>query len=62
MSLRSWQAATLLVATLTMGLMAGVFGVYAHTIMRGLANTDNRTFVVHRRPRAHRRRCGPVSA
>jgi uncharacterized membrane protein len=45
MSLRSWQAATLLVATLTMGLMAGVFGVYAHTIMRGLANTDDRTFV-----------------
>jgi len=32
-------------ATLTMGLMAGVFGLYAHTIMRGLGNTDDRTFV-----------------
>jgi uncharacterized membrane protein len=25
--------------------MAGVFGLYAHTIMRGLGNTDDRTFV-----------------
>jgi uncharacterized membrane protein len=45
MSLRSWQAVALLLATVTMGLMAGVFGVYAHTIMRGLGNTDDRTFV-----------------
>jgi uncharacterized membrane protein len=45
MSLRSWQVVTLLAATLTMGLMAGVFGVYAHSIMRGLTKTDDRTFV-----------------
>jgi uncharacterized membrane protein len=35
----------LLAATLAMGLMAGVFGLYAHTIMRGLGKTDDRTFV-----------------
>ncbi|MGH9260613.1 MAG: DUF1772 domain-containing protein [Acidimicrobiales bacterium] len=34
-----------MVATLTMGLMAGVFGLHAHTIMRGLGKTDDRTFV-----------------
>ena len=45
MTLRSWQVITLLAATLTMGLMAGVFGLYAHTIMRGLGTTDDRTFV-----------------
>ena len=45
MNLRSWQIVTLLPATLTMGLMAGVFGVYAHSIMRGLGKTDDRTFV-----------------
>ncbi|MDN5913970.1 MAG: DUF1772 domain-containing protein [Pseudonocardia sp.] len=45
MSLRSWQLVTLLPATLTMGLTAGVFGDWAHTIMRGLGTTDDRTFV-----------------
>ena len=35
----------LFAATITMGLMAGVFGLYAHTIMRGLRRTDDRTFV-----------------
>jgi uncharacterized membrane protein len=45
MSLRSWQVVTLLSATLTMGLTAGVFGDWAHTIMRGLHKTDDRTFV-----------------
>ncbi|MGH9212404.1 MAG: DUF1772 domain-containing protein [Acidimicrobiales bacterium] len=45
MNLRSWQTVTLLPATLTMGLTAGVFGDWAHTIMRGLHNTDDRTFV-----------------
>ena len=39
------QGATLLLATLTMGLMAGVFGLYAHAIMPGLGKTDARTFV-----------------
>jgi uncharacterized membrane protein len=36
---------SLLAATLTMGLMAGVFGLYAHAIMPGLGKTDDRTFV-----------------
>jgi uncharacterized membrane protein len=39
------RGAVLIVATLAMGLMAGVFGLYAHTIMRGLGRTDDRTFV-----------------
>jgi uncharacterized membrane protein len=45
MSRRSWQVLTLLPATLTTGLTAGVFGDWAHTIMPGLATTDDRTFV-----------------
>jgi uncharacterized membrane protein len=45
MSLRSWQAATLLAATLMMGLTAGVFGDWTHTIMPGLGTTDDHTFV-----------------
>jgi uncharacterized membrane protein len=45
MSLRSWQSVTLLAATLTMGLTAGLFGDWAHTIMPGLGTTDDRTFV-----------------
>jgi uncharacterized membrane protein len=36
---------TLVAATITMGLMAGVFGLYSHTIMPGLGRTDDRTFV-----------------
>lgn len=36
---------TLLVATLTMGHMVGVFAVYAYAIMPGLRKTDDRTFV-----------------
>jgi len=36
---------TLLGATLTMGLVAGTFALYAHTIMPGLRKTDDRTFV-----------------
>lgn len=39
------RGAVLAAATLAMGLMAGVFGLYAHTIMRGLGNTDDHTFV-----------------
>jgi uncharacterized membrane protein len=35
----------LIAATLTTGLMAGVFGLYTHTVMRGLRGTDDRTFV-----------------
>jgi uncharacterized membrane protein len=39
------QGISLVAATLTMGLMAGVFGHYTHTIMPGLRRTDDRTFV-----------------
>ncbi|WP_232668224.1 anthrone oxygenase family protein [Pseudonocardia sp. TRM90224] len=36
---------SLIVATLTMGLAAGAFVLFWHTIMPGLASTDDRTFV-----------------
>jgi uncharacterized membrane protein len=39
------SSAVLAAAVLTMGLMAGVFGLWAHTIMPGLRHTDDRTFV-----------------
>jgi uncharacterized membrane protein len=39
------QGACLLAATISVGLMAGVFTLYAHTIMPGLGKTDDRTFV-----------------
>ena len=39
------RAVSLLGATITMGLVAGVFVLYAHTIMPGLKRTDDRTFV-----------------
>jgi uncharacterized membrane protein len=39
------RAISLLGATITMRLAAGVFALYAHTIMPGLGNTDDRTFV-----------------
>lgn len=45
MSPRTRQVVVLLVATVTMGLMAGFFGDWAHTIMPGLQQTDDRTFV-----------------
>jgi uncharacterized membrane protein len=45
MSARTVQTIALLAGTITMGLMAGVFGLYSHTIMRGLGGTDDRTFV-----------------
>jgi uncharacterized membrane protein len=35
----------LLAATMTVGLMAGVFCLYANAIMPGLGRTDDRTFV-----------------
>ncbi|HEY3262391.1 MAG TPA: DUF1772 domain-containing protein [Pseudonocardiaceae bacterium] len=37
--------AVLVAATITVGLVAGVFALYAHTIMPGLRPTDDRTFV-----------------
>ncbi|MEU4226734.1 anthrone oxygenase family protein [Nonomuraea sp. NPDC026600] len=36
---------SLMAATMTMGLVAGVFGLYSHTVMPGLGKTDDRTFV-----------------
>jgi uncharacterized membrane protein len=39
------RGVALFVATTGTGLMAGVFGLYAHTIMPGLGETDDRTFV-----------------
>lgn len=40
-----FQDATLVSAAVAMGLMAGVFYLYAHTILPGLGRTDDRTFV-----------------
>jgi uncharacterized membrane protein len=45
MSLKTVQTISVLVATIATGLTAGVLGLYAHTIMRGLGKTDDRTFV-----------------
>ena len=39
------RAAALLAATITMGIGAGVFQLYAFAIMPGLGRTDDRTFV-----------------
>jgi uncharacterized membrane protein len=39
------RAASLILATMATGLGAGVFGLYQHTVMRGLGQTDDRTFV-----------------
>jgi uncharacterized membrane protein len=40
-----FRASTLLGATVTIGLVAGVFALYAHTIMPGLHRTGDHTFV-----------------
>jgi uncharacterized membrane protein len=39
------RGAALIAATITLGLVAGVFCLYANTIMPGLRRTDDRTFV-----------------
>lgn len=39
------RTAALVLATLTVGLMAGVFAIYANALMPGLRRTDDRTFV-----------------
>jgi uncharacterized membrane protein len=44
-SMDAVRALSLIAATMSMGLMAGVFGLYAHTVMPGLGRTDDRTFV-----------------
>lgn len=43
--LSSFRGPILLLATVATGLIAGVFGLYAHTLMRGLRRTTDRTFV-----------------
>ena len=43
--LKVLQGVALVTATMSMGLMAGVFGLFAHAIMPGLRTTDDRTFV-----------------
>jgi uncharacterized membrane protein len=45
MSLSVLRSAILAVATISTGLMAGVFALYAHTIMPGLKKADDRTFI-----------------
>jgi uncharacterized membrane protein len=45
MSRRSWQVATMLPATLTMGITAGFFYAWHVSVMPGLARLDDRTFV-----------------
>ncbi|MBF6353584.1 DUF1772 domain-containing protein [Nocardia higoensis] len=39
------RTTALMAATVTTGLMAGVFGIYAVAIMPGLRGTDDRTFI-----------------
>jgi uncharacterized membrane protein len=39
------RTALLMTSTIAMGLITGVFALYAHTIMPGLRRTDDRTFV-----------------
>jgi uncharacterized membrane protein len=39
------RAVLLIAATMSMGLVDGVFALYAHTIMPALKTTDDRTFV-----------------
>jgi uncharacterized membrane protein len=39
------RMASLMAATMTTGLVAGVFGIYANAFMPGLAKTDDKTFV-----------------
>jgi len=45
MSGRALQLTVVFGATASMGLMAGVFGIYALAVMRGLGRTDDQTFV-----------------
>jgi uncharacterized membrane protein len=40
-----FRGGSLILAVITMGLMSGIFQLYSHTVMPGLAKTDDRTFV-----------------
>ena len=41
----TWGTVMLMLATLTVGLMAGIFAAFSLSIMRGLARTSDATFV-----------------
>ena len=41
----NWATATLVAATITNALMAGLFAAYSYAVMPGLGRTDDRTFV-----------------
>ena len=43
--MQTLRLVTLLAATVSMGLMAGVFGIYANAVMPGLRRVDDATFV-----------------
>jgi uncharacterized membrane protein len=45
------QAISLLAATITVGLMAGIFSLYSLAIMPGLRRTDDRTALGRARQR-----------
>jgi|RhiMethySRZTD1v2_1073278.scaffolds.fasta_scaffold355854_2 uncharacterized membrane protein len=45
MTSERWRSAVLILATLTMGLVSGAFVLYSHTVMPGLHDTDDHTFV-----------------
>lgn len=45
LSMEFLRGGSLILAVFTMGLMAGVFQLYSHTVMRGLAKSDDKTFV-----------------
>lgn len=44
-AMHSIRSTLVFLATISVGLMAGTFALYAHTIMPGLGKTDDRTFV-----------------
>ena len=44
--MNTFRAISLLAATLTMGLVAGAFLLYQHTVMPGLHKADDKTFVI----------------
>jgi uncharacterized membrane protein len=46
MTMERMRTAALVAATLTMGLVTGAFVLYSHTVMPGLGDTDDRTFVI----------------
>jgi uncharacterized membrane protein len=45
MTASAFRSFALVGATISMGLVAGVFDLYAHTVMPALKGTDDRTFV-----------------